>query len=427
MNRKQIKVALAGTAGFGDTYLGVLLSQHERLGIDLVGLVDPAPHRCTRLEELKRRELIIHPSIESLFATHSVDLMMIATPIHLHAPHTCFALERGANVLCEKPLAGTLADALRMLRASQSSSGFAAIGYQWSFSEPIQSLKRDVISGVLGRCIRMKALAFFPRPVTYFRRNGWAGRIHLDTGYGVLDSPVNNATAHYLHNMFYVLGRTRETSAMPATVQAELYRINEIDNYDTAAIRCKTDCGVELLFYTTLAALDRCGPRLQYEFENAIVEFNAGGSSELVARFHDGTTKVYGNPDKDRTEKIAQCIDAVRTGAPVACDIPASISHTLCVVSAQHSVPSVTEFPVKMREEVSLGDDVIICARGLPEALLDCYDRNILPAEDGQFGWSREGKAVAVDHPELSRPRARTFVDTANISSRPRVASKAPR
>jgi len=35
----------------------------------------------------------------------------------------------------------------------------------------------------------------------------------------VLDSPVNNATAHYLHNMFYVLGHATDASAMPACVR----------------------------------------------------------------------------------------------------------------------------------------------------------------------------------------------------------------
>jgi hypothetical protein len=56
-------------------------------------------------------------------------------------------------------------------------------------------------------------------------------------GLGIFDSPANNATAHFLHNMFYLLGATRETSAAPAVVQAELYRANAIENFDTAAIR----------------------------------------------------------------------------------------------------------------------------------------------------------------------------------------------
>src|SRR5439155_12631452 len=237
------------------------------------------------------RGVPIHPSVQSLLAEAEVDLLMIATPIHLHAPQTCLALQRGTNVLCEKPLAGTLADAVRMWHVQLSAKAFAAIGYQWSFSDAVQSLKRDIMNGVLGKPIRLKSIVFFPRPQMYFRRNDWAGRIRTIGGDGVLDSPVNNATSHFLHNMFYVLGRTRETSAMPQSVQAELYRANQIENYDTAAIRSRTECGAEILFYTTHAAPDRRGPKSHFEFEKAIVEFDANGDGQFIAHFHDGRTK----------------------------------------------------------------------------------------------------------------------------------------
>ena len=46
----------------------------------------------------------------------------------------------------------------------------------------------------------------FPRPLSYFKRNDWAGHLRTPAGEDVLDSPLNNATAHYLHNMLYVLG-----------------------------------------------------------------------------------------------------------------------------------------------------------------------------------------------------------------------------
>ena len=170
--------------------------------------------------------------------------MLIVTPIHLHAEHTCFALRNGANVLCEKPLAGTLIDALAMHEAQREASErggpFTAIGYQWSFSQAVQSLKRAILSGSLGRPVRMRTMVHQPRPIGYFRRNDWAGRIRTPDGHSVFDSPVNNASAHFLHNMFYLLGATRETSATPAWVQAELYRANAIENYDTAALRCRT-------------------------------------------------------------------------------------------------------------------------------------------------------------------------------------------
>jgi predicted dehydrogenase len=271
----------------------------------------------------------------------------------------------------------------------------------------VQALKRDIMDGVLGRAIRLKSVVFFPRPQNYFRRNDWAGRIRTPAGNDVFDSPVNNATSHYLHNMFYVLGKTRETSAMPASVQAELYRANEIENYDTAAIRCRTECGTELLFYTTHAVADRVGPRFRYEFEKATVEFDAAGSAQFIARFADGRVKNYGQPNHDRHEKIWQSIDAVRSGKPSACGIQAAMAHTLCVVAAQESSPGITNFPARLRrlEPFDGTGESLTCIDGLAETLLESYDRNLLPSELASIDWALAGTPIDLGQADWSHPR----------------------
>jgi predicted dehydrogenase len=409
-----VRVALVGIGGYGDSYLEALLNHPRAAGTKLVGLVDTMPQRSRRLPELRAMGLPIHSNLQSLFADTPVDLLMIATPIHLHCPQTCFALARDVNVLCEKPLAGTLSDGMTMVDAQRTSKAFAAIGYQWSFSAAVQSLKRDVMNGTLGRPIRMRALVFFPRATSYFARNDWAGRIRAATGEAVYDSPVNNATSHYLHNMFYVLGRTRETSAMPATVQAELYRANDIENYDTAAVRAVTDDGTEILFYTTHAVADRQGPGSRYEFENAVVDFDMT-SGVFVARFRDGRVKNYGHPNLDRSEKMWQSVASVRSGEPVACGIRAALAHTACVAAAQESV-AISTFPARLRETIRLEGEPLVCVQGLHRALLECYDRGVLPTEHGHLAWAAPGTRVALtpapDH-DTARRRGPTAATTA--------------
>jgi predicted dehydrogenase len=389
-----VNIALAGIAGYGDAYLEALLPKQDALGAKLVGVVDPQPQRCKRLDELQRRDVPIHASMGELFdRSPAIDLMLIVTPIHLHATQTCFALERGAHVLCEKPLAGTLRDALRMAEAQATSKQFVAIGYQWSFSDAVQSLKRDIMDGVFGRPIRLKSMALHPRPMAYFRRNDWAGRLWSGDGLGIFDSPANNATAHFLHNMLYLLGRSRETSAMPATVEAELYRANDIENYDTAAIRCVTECGVELLFYTSHAITERRGPRSRFEFENGHVDFDLAGSGEFVARFNDGRVKYYGHPNFDRHEKIWQAIDSVRTGKPAACGVPAAMAHAVCVAAAQESSP-VVEFPKRLRRTLGHDGDAMIAIERLGDQMIECYEREILPSEHSELPWARPGLLI---------------------------------
>ena len=281
-----------------------------------------------------------------------------------------------------------------MMLAEAQTPGFVAIGYQWSFSEAIQNFKQDILSGVLGQPLRLKSRIYWPRPLSYYRRNRWAARIALDDGSWVLDSPANNATAHYLHNMLYVLGATRESSTRPARIQAELYRVNRIENYDTAAMRCFTDEGVEILFYTTHATLSTINPIFEFAFDNATVTYMANSDEGIQARFKDGRSKDYGDPFANNFGKLWQCVDAVRTGAPPSCGIEAASMQTLCINGAQESPTEIIDFPADAVRTVCDGDFQLTYADGLEEVLTMCYDTNRLPSEIDGVKWARSARWV---------------------------------
>jgi predicted dehydrogenase len=412
----KINVALAGTGGYAAAYLDVMLdAMPAREDVRFVAAVDPFPERCARTADMDALSIPLFPSLERLFQHMRVDLLMISTPIHLHSPQTCFALERGASVLCEKPLAGTLTDAQRMLEAQKRASGFVAIGFQWSFSQAVQSLKRDILAGELGRPIKLKSICCAPRPRSYFTRSDWAGKIRTAGGDGVLDSPVNNATSHFLHNMLYLLGDSRESSASPASVQAELYRANTIENYDTAVVRCITSQDAEILFYTTHAVSDRVGPVAHYEFEKAVVDYDSLAGGKFIATFRDGRVKNYGSPNVDRHEKIGQCIDAVKSGRHVACGIEAAMSHTLCVVASQMSARRIIDFPLELTRALPLDGQVMNAVDGLYDAMSDCYAGGILPSEQGDIPWAVPSDMI--DAGSLRRDEARIARPVAPVAS----------
>lgn len=392
----RVSVALVGISGYGDSYLETLLNDPRAETVNVVGLVDPAPQRCRRLEELKSRNISIYPSLAGFLAEKQVELVFISSPIHFHASQSIASVETGAAVLCEKPLAGSYRDAQRLVRAHEACNTFIGIGYQWSFSPTIQALKADILSGAFGRPVKLKSFVSFPRGFTYFNRNDWAGRIKTPRGEEVLDSPVNNATAHYLHNMLYVLGKTREESAKPQSVQAELFRANDIENYDTAALRVMTASGTEILFYTTHAMADRVGPLAIYEFERGTIEFNADTAGVFVAKFADGTTKNYGNPNADRNQKIWHAAQALRGGAPVACHAGTAMPHMQCAVAAQLAPSGIVTFPADLRTKIDAGDDMMIVVRGLEHVLHDCFEREVLPSELGNVAWAKPSKAIEV-------------------------------
>jgi predicted dehydrogenase len=386
-----MKALCVGICGYGQQYVRTLFELEEELDVNITGAVDPAPERSSLLPELEDRGVPICGSMEEFYAEHDADAAFIASPIQFHVPQSLRALSHGTHVLCEKPLCATIQEARQAVRAHADSGLCFGVGYQWSFCRAVQDLKRDIRDGVLGAPKRLSCLVLWPRTESYYGRNSWAGALKDAQGQWVLDSPVNNATAHFLHNMFYLLGDERRTSAVPVEVTGELYRANDIQNYDTAALRARTEGGVEVRFYSSHAPREQAGPVSRYEFENATVT-SKSMNSPFVAQFADGTEKSYGAPDHSAEPKVRQFLDAVRGGDPVACRPEAASAQTLCMNGLQESA-QIVPFPDDIVRVEENDDDRRRYVKGLGDVLTRCFEQSALPAEL-DVPWSRAGRTV---------------------------------
>jgi hypothetical protein len=203
---------------------------------------------------------------------------------------------------------------------------------------------------------------------------------------------VNNETSHYLNNAFFVLGTGEDL----ISVQAELYRAREIENYDTAALRCVTAGGVDVLFYTSHVAKDWIGPVLEYKFSEATVTFNADSGEELIAHFNNGKSKKYGMPDReeDHWRKIWESVDAVRNNTPVSCGVADSLAQTICMNGAQESAEKIPSFQEEMIQKYTCGDDDFCFVDGLRDVMMRCFEQAALPAEFGDVPWAKMGSIV---------------------------------
>ena len=391
-------IALVGIGGYGSIYVSALLDASNRSSNNhrFAAAVDPFPNLCDRLEELQGRQVPIYPSLEAMYQQHRPELVVISSPFHLHAVQTIEALAHGSHVLCEKPMCVTVRQAEQMRRARDRARREVAIGYQWSFSPAIQRLKNDVRGNVFGAARRLKTLVLWPRDETYYSRNRWAGRMHDEKGNPIFDSPVSNACAHYLHNMLYILGQETDRSAAPARVTAELYRAHAIENYDTAALRCRTDRGADILFVVSHATRQSRGPEFRYEFENATVAFSERAGGEIVAQFNDGTVRNYGSPwESSDTGKLWSTLRAIRAQTPTVCGIEASVAQTQVLMAAQDSMPSPTPFPAALVRVEGEPGARKTGVEGLEEVLGRCYDEFRLPSEL-DVPWGRAGRAIDV-------------------------------
>lgn len=332
----KVKVMLAGIGGYGEVYLKRLFRLSEEGRVEVVGLVDPFPSE-KHADEINSRGWKIYGTTQEFYASASADLVCISTPIAFHTPMMLEALAHGCNVLCEKPLTGDIGDIERLENARDVSGRFVMIGYQWSHSDAILSMKRDVISGLYGKPRFLKTLVLWPRNRAYFNRGtGWAGKIIADDGTLILDSIANNAAAHYLHNIFFTLGDSIDSANSNFVVDAKLMRANPIENYDTAIINCTFDSGVSALYIASHAIEKVRNPVFEYRFENGTLSFEEADKGHIIGRMNDGRVVDYGNPFADDLKKLDIAVDNIFTGNTfIPCGIEAASAQVRCIAECR--------------------------------------------------------------------------------------------
>ena len=371
-----IKTVLVVLSGFGSFYLSRLLpGGSDKYGLRLVGGVDPQPERSPHLADLHAAQIPLYSDLKSFYAEHSADLAILSTQIQTHYPLSQLAVEHGTHVLCEKPLCGSWEDAQAFQRPQASTDVQIAIGYQSSFSAAIQSLKQDLMPEAFGPVISAKAIAGWPPSLAYFSRNGWAGRRTI-AGQDVMDSPVNNATAHFLHNLLYLLGSSKATSARPVDISAQLYRATSIENFDTALIQLRTATGIPLHFATAHPVQEGVAPTFSIRCEHAVI---AMAQDEVVARTVAGKElKHYGVPEEGEEAKFHHAAEMCRTGEAPCCGVDTACSQT-AVIDELSKIP-IQDFAASSVDEESLADGSRVrFVLGLHETLLRAYETSTMP------------------------------------------------
>jgi predicted dehydrogenase len=115
-------------------------------------------------------------SYEGLLASPDVDVVYIALPNHLHASWSVRALEAGKHVLCEKPLATTVADAERMAEACERAGVVLMEAFMYRHHPSWVALRDLVTNGRIGRLMAVQTwFSFYNDDPTNIRNIPEAG------------------------------------------------------------------------------------------------------------------------------------------------------------------------------------------------------------------------------------------------------------
>ena len=368
-----IKIVLAGLGMYGGFHLNYFTKTNKNPNYQLVAVIDPYASSSKLYDTLLELKMPIYADLTACLEEVKPDMAILCTPIDCHKPQILDCFAHGVHVLCEKPLAATLGD-IEEIRAARDTTGLKlGVGFQWSFCDTIRALKDDIRSGVLGRPLHLKTFVSWQRDYTYYSSTNWKGRLNNASGAPVHDSILSNATAHYLHNMFFILDDA------PASYEVLTARANPIETFDTAFMHGTFRKGGEFTYVVSHSAEINSNPEFTYIFENATVTFDSNREDMIRAVFRDGTVREYGpvsTPEQmgQKNLYMAQCVEQ---DTPVRCSVEEVLPFsTVCEEVFAHP----EKFQVFPPDQVRY-TGTMYQMPGLYEILVNCYQDGRMPTD----------------------------------------------
>ncbi|HCI81568.1 MAG TPA: gfo/Idh/MocA family oxidoreductase [Ktedonobacter sp.] len=157
----RLKVAVIGAGSMGTNHLRVLRDFGEER-IQLVGVAEP--HEPTLQRAMRNCHIPGFTDYREMVERTHPDLVTVVVPTHLHFEVAAHLLERGINILLEKPMTQTLEEARTLIQLAQRTGAKIAVGHIERFNPAIVELKRRIVSGELGQLFQLHARRLGPFP-----------------------------------------------------------------------------------------------------------------------------------------------------------------------------------------------------------------------------------------------------------------------
>ena len=145
---KKVKVGIIGTGWIAEAHVANYLRCPD---VEIVAAADLVPGKAEKFCKDNGIEGVrCYPDHKSMLDAEQLDAVSVCTYNRTHAECTIYALEKGVNVLLEKPMCVTLDEAVDICRAEKKSGKILSIGFQPRFDENMKMVKKIVESGELG-------------------------------------------------------------------------------------------------------------------------------------------------------------------------------------------------------------------------------------------------------------------------------------
>lgn len=352
-----LRFAVIGLGGYAAAHLEAVAWLAQQGLARLTGIVAFEADRKkfpARLRALQARGAGLYEDTADFFArgVARADVLTVPIGIHEHATTSIAALRAGLHVYCEKPLAATVREIDELIAVRELVQKKIVVGFQHIYSNSIQKIKARICAGRLGRVQSIALLCGWPRSAEYYRRNDWAGKLRVN-GRWVLDSPANNAHAHYLLNMLYLASAQADVAEVPVKLRAELYRANLIESCDTAQLQFQTREGVQCHALLTHANARARGPIMHIICEKGKIVWQTDSGRTRID-YAAGDCENFDNEIHPhwRYEGFRDLVYAIRNDIAPLCTPELARSHTLTINAMHASCPEICMIAEEFIDEV---------------------------------------------------------------------------
>jgi predicted dehydrogenase len=169
-------------------------------GISVVGFADAADPKAWKVAP-EHAAVPRFQDVEKMLRETRPELVSICTPNKFHRDYALLALKHGAHVVCEKPMAMTVAEAESMENARAAAGKLGGINFSYRNNHAFRFARELLAAGELGRVLRVNAVylqSFLGAPATPY---SWRNDASL-AGFGAL----GDLGVHMIDGVFFLTG-----------------------------------------------------------------------------------------------------------------------------------------------------------------------------------------------------------------------------
>lgn len=310
-----MKYALIGCGRIATNHIKAVLNNH----LELVAVCDILPEHMQALLEKhdleKECSIARYTDYKQLLEEHpELELVAIATESGLHAQIALDCIDAGVNVIIEKPMAMSMADAEEIIRRSEAKGVTVCACHQNRFNIAVQKTRQALEAGRFGRLSHGSIHVRWNRNRAYYEQAPWRGTWAQDGGC------LMNQCIHGIDLLRWMLGN--EVDEVYGVTKQQFHDYLEAEDIGMAVIKFKNGA-VATVEGTTNVYSQNLEETLYLFGENGTVKIGGKSTNNLdVWEFSDETeadavnkgleeqtSNVYGN---GHTSLYADVIDAIQ-------------------------------------------------------------------------------------------------------------------